>query len=391
MPQVWVNGKIIEGPSAQEILPSVLQEIRLPRDGSLLPPINFAAVAGWEDWDAALAAGVFCLAAMRLEAKALIALPEPIREKFVQQGLPPESVVGIGEKLANLMLERWSAPRTTAHRTRLVMFGSSKGGLGKTSLALLASGHEMAHGRFVAVVDMDPNGSMGIVARQRAEEDSHFQRSGLAYIHSPPNFLAPRLFFARASWEAGSDEGVHLALALSLGPDTVAVDMSGDLETSKRGLERVRFWAGTVGAQISGVQAVVLVAPQRDLMDQAVRAIETYGSALISMAEEGICKGRTELLVVFSYSANGSDVKAAGRFLADDLRVRALQKKLTIMIATSPIPSIGGQWEYWKQLFGLTLPRGGFDPASGLVKRPLADLVKAQPLEAIKSPSGARR
>jgi hypothetical protein len=280
MPQVWVNGKIIEGPGAQEILPSVLQEIRLPRDGDLLPPVNFAAVAGWDDWDAALAAGVFCLVAPRLEAKALIALPEPIREKFIQQGLPPESVVGIGEKLANLMVERWGTPRTTAHRTRLVIFGSSKGGLGKTSLVLLASGHEMVHGRFVAVVDMDPNGSMGIVARQRAEEDSHFQRSGLAYIHSPPNFLAPRLFFARASWEAGSDEGAHLALALSLRPDTVVVDMSGDLETSKRGLERVRFWAGMAGAQISGVQAVVLVPPQKDLMDQAVRAIEMYGSAL---------------------------------------------------------------------------------------------------------------
>jgi hypothetical protein len=280
MPQVWVNGKIIEGPSAQEILPSVLKEIRLPGDGDLLPPINFAAVAGWDDWDAALAAGLFCLAAPRLEAKALIALPEPIREKFVQQGFPPEIVVGIGEKLANLMLERWSAPRTTAHRTRLIIFGSSKGGLGKTSLALLASGHEMAHGRFVAVVDMDPNGSMGTVVRQRAEEDSHLQHSGPAYIHSPPSFLAPRLFFARASWEAGSDEGVHLALALALRPDAVVVDMSGDLETSRRGLERFRFWAGMAGAQISVVQAVVLVAPQRDLMDQAIRAIEMYGSAL---------------------------------------------------------------------------------------------------------------
>jgi hypothetical protein len=263
--------------------------------------------------------------------------------------------------------------------------------LGKTSLALLASGHEMAHGRFVAVVDMDPNGSMGTVARQRAEEDSHFQRSGPAYIHSPPNVLAPRLFFARASWEAGSDEGAHLALALALRPDTVVVDMSGDLETSKRGLERARFWAGTAGVQISGVQAVVLVAPQRDLMDQAVRAVEMYGSALVSMAEEGICKGPTDLLVVFPYSAHGSDVEAAGRFLANDLRVQALQKKLTIMIATSPIPPIGGQWEYWKQLFGLTLPRGRLDPASGLVKRPLADLVKARPLEAIKSPSGVQR
>jgi hypothetical protein len=334
MPQVWVNGKIIEGPSAREILPSVLQEIRLPRDGDLLPPVNFAAVAGWDDW---------------------------------------------------------GAPRTTAHRTRRIIFGSSKGGLGKTSLVLLASGHEMAHGRFVAVVDMDPNGSMGIVARQRAEEDSHFQRSGLAYIHSPPNVLTPRLFFAWASWEASFDEGPHLALALTMRPDTVVVDMSGDLGTSKRGLERIRFWAGMAGAQISGVQAVVLVAPQRDLMDQAVQAIEMYGSALVSMAEEGICKGPTELLVVFPYSAHGSDVEAAGRFLADDLRVQALQKKLTIMIATSPIPSIGGQWEYWKQLFGLTLPRGRFDPASGLVKRPLADLVKTRPLEAIRSPSGVRR
>jgi hypothetical protein len=391
MARVWVNGKIIDGPSAQEIMPSVLKEIQLPRDGDLLPPISFAAVAGWDDWDAALVAGVFYLAATRLGAKALIALPEPIQEKLVQQGLPPESVVGIGERLANLMLERWSNPKTTAHRTRLVIFGSSKGGLGKTSLVLLASGHEMVHGRFVAVVDMDPNGSMGIVARQRAEEDSHFQRSGLAYIHSPPNFLAPRLFFARASWEAGSDEGVHLALALALRPDTVVVDLSGDLETARRGLERVRFWAGIAGAQISGVQAVVLVSPQRDLMDQAIRAIEMYGSALISMAEERICEGPTELLVVFPYSAHGSDVEAAGRFLAGDLRVQALQRKLTIMIATSPIPSIGGQWEYWKQLFGLTLPRGRFDPASGLVRRPLADLVKAQPLEAVKSPSGARR
>jgi hypothetical protein len=391
MPQVWVNGKIIEGPGAQEILPSVLGAIRLPMDGDLLPPINFAAVAGWDDWDAALVAGLFYLTAQQLKVKALIALPEPIREKFVQQGLPPESVVGIGERLANMMLERWSAPKTTAHRTRLVIFGSSKGGLGKTSLALLASGHEMAHGRFVAVVDMDPNGSMGAVARRRAEEDSHFQPSGLAYIHSPPNFLAPRLFFARASWEAGSDEGAHLALALALRLDTVVADMSGDLETSKRGLERVRFWAGMAGAQISGVQAVVLVSPQRDLMDQAVRAIEMYASALISMAEEKICSGPIELLVVFPYSAHGSDVEAAGRFLADDLRVQALQKKLTIMIATSPIPPIGGQWEYWKQLFDLTLPRGRFDPASGLVKRPLADLVKAQPLEAIKSPSRARR
>jgi hypothetical protein len=391
MPRVWVNGKIIEGPGAREILPSVLKEIRLPGGGDPLPPVNFAAVAGWDDWDAALAAGVFCLAAPRLEAKALIALPEPIREKFVQQGLPPESVVGIGEKLANLMLERWSAPRTTAHRTRLVIFGSSKGGLGKTSLALLASGHEMAHGRFVVVVDMDPNGSMGIVVRQRAEEDSHFQRSGLAYIHSPPNFLAPRLFFARASWEAGSDEGVHLALALSLRPDTVVVDMSGDLETSKRGLERVRFWAGMVRAQISGVQAVVLVAPQRDLMDQAVRTVEMYGSALISMAEEGVCEGPTELLVVFPHSAHGDDAEAAGRFLANDLRVQALQKKLTIMIAADPVPPIGGQWEYWKRLFDLILPRGRLDPASGLVKRPLAGLVKARPLEAIRSPSGARR
>jgi hypothetical protein len=391
MPQVWVNGKIIEGPGAQEILPSVLQEIRLPRDGDLLPPVNFAAVAGWDDWDAALAAGAFCLAAQRLEAKALIALPEPIREEFVRQGLPPERVVGIGERLASLMLERWGVPKTTAHRTRLIIFGSSKGGLGKTSLALLASGHEMAHGRLVAVVDMDPNGSMGIVARQRAEEDSHLQRSGLAYIHSPPNFLVPRLFFARASWEAGSDEGAHLALALSLRPDAVVVDMSGDLETSQRGLERARFWAGMVGTKISGVQAIVLIAPQRDLMDQAIRAIEMCGSALISMAEEGVCEGPAELFVVFPYSAHGSDVRAAGRFLADDLTVQALQKKLTIMIATSPIPSIGGQWEYWKQLFDLTLPRGRLDPASGLVRRPLADLVKAQPLEAIKSPSGARR
>ena len=130
------------------------------------------------------------------------------------------------------------------------------------------------------MVDMDPNGSMGTVARQRAEEDGHFRCSGLAYIHSPPNFLVPRLFFVRASWEAGSDEGVHLALALALRPDTVVVDMSGDLETSKRGLERVRFWVGMAGAQISGVQAVVLVSPQRDLMDQAIRAIEMYGSAL---------------------------------------------------------------------------------------------------------------
>jgi hypothetical protein len=128
MPQVWVNGKIIEGPGAREILPSVLQEIRLPRDGDLLPPVNFAAVAGWDDWDAALAAGLFCLAAQWLKAKAMIAMPEPIREKFVRQGFPPEIAVGIGEKLANLMLERWSAPRTTAHRTRLVIFGSSKGG-----------------------------------------------------------------------------------------------------------------------------------------------------------------------------------------------------------------------------------------------------------------------
>ncbi|MFZ8844813.1 hypothetical protein [Thermoflexus sp.] len=391
MPQVWVNGKIIEGPSAREILPSVLGAILLPRDGDLLPPISFAAVAGWDDWDAALAAGVFCLAAQRLEAKALIALPEPIREKFVQQGLPPEIAVGVGEELANLMLERWSAPKTTAHRTRLVIFGSSKGGLGKTSLALLASGHEMAHGRFAAVVDMDPNGSMGIVARQRAEEDSHFHRSGLAYIHSPPNFLAPRLFFARASWEAGSDEGAHLALAMSMRPDTVVVDMSGDLEASKRGLERVRFWAGMADAQLSGVQAVVLVSPQRDLMEQAVRAIEMYGSALISMAEEGICKGPAELLVVFPYSAHGSDVEAAGRVLANDLRVQALQRKLAILIAADPIPPIGGQWEYWKRLFDLTIPRGRLDPASGLVKRPLADLVKAKPLEAVKGPSGARR
>jgi len=391
MPQVWVNGKIIEGPSAREILPSVLGAILLPRDGDLLPPISFAAVAGWDDWDAALAAGVFCLAAQRLEAKALIALPEPIREKFVQQGLPPEIAVGVGEELANLMLERWSAPKTTAHRTRLVIFGSSKGGLGKTSLALLASGHEMAHGRFVAVVDMDPNGSMGIVARQRAEEDSHFRRSGPAYIHSPPNFLAPRLFFARASWEAGSDEGAHLALAMSMRPDTVVVDMSGDLEASKRGLERVRFWAKMADAQLSGVQAVVLVSPQRDLMEQAVRAIEMYGSALISMAEEGICKGPAELLVVFPYSAHGSDVEAAGRFLANDLRAQALQRKLTILVAADPIPPIGGQWEYWRRLFDLTLPRGRLDPASGLVKRPLAELVKAKPLEAIKGPSGARR
>jgi len=391
MPQVWVNGKIIEGPSAWEILPFMLQEIWLPRDGDLLPPVNFAAVAGWDDWDAALAAGLFCLVAPGLGAKALIALPEPIREKFVQQGLPPEIVVGIGERLANLMLERWSGPRTTAHRTRLIIFGSSKGGLGKTSLVLLASGHEMVHGRFVIAVDMDPNGSMGVVVRQRAEEDSHFQRSGPAYIHSPPGFLAPRLFFARASWEAGSDEGVHLAMALALRPNTVLVDMSGDLETSKRGLERLRFWAGMAGTEISGVQAVVLVSPQRDLMDQAVRAIEMYGSALISMAEEEICKGPAELLVVFPYSAHGSDVEAAGGFLANNLGVQALQKKLTIMIATGPIPPIGGQWEYWKQLFGLTLPRGRLDPASGLVKRPLADLVKAKPLEAIKSPSGARR
>jgi hypothetical protein len=184
---------------------------------------------------------------------------------------------------------------------------------------------------------------------------------------------------------------VHLALALALRPDTVVVDLSGDLETARRGLERVRFWAGIAGAQISGVQAVVLISPQRDLMDQAIRAIEMYGSALISMAEERICEGPTELLVAFPYSAHGSDVEAAGGFLAGDLRVQALQRKLTIMIATSPIPSIGGQWEYWKQLFGLTLPRGRFDPASGLVRRPLADLVKAQPLEAVKSRSGARR
>jgi hypothetical protein len=88
MPQVWINGKIIEGPSAREILPSVLGAILLPRDGDLLPPISFAVVAGWDDWDAALAAGVFCLAAQWLKAKALIAMPEPIREKFVQQGLP---------------------------------------------------------------------------------------------------------------------------------------------------------------------------------------------------------------------------------------------------------------------------------------------------------------
>jgi hypothetical protein len=391
MPQVWVNGKIIEGPSAQEILPFVLQEIRLPREGDPLPPVSLAAVAAWGDLDSALVAGALCLVAPRMEAKVLIALPEPIREEFVQQGLRPERVVGIGERLANLMLERWSGPRTTAQGTRLVVVGSSKGGLGKTSLTLLISGHEMVNGRFVAVVDMDPNGSMGAVVHQRAREDSYFQRSGLAYIHSPPGFLAPRLFFARASWEEGSDEGAHLALALTLRPDTVVVDMSGDLETSKRGLERVRFWAGTAGTNISGVQAVVLVAPQKDLMDQAIRAIEMYGSVLISMAEEKICKGSTELLVVFPYSAHGSDVEAAGRFLANNLRVQALQKDLTIMIATSSIPSIGGQWEYWKQLFGLTLPMGRFDPASGLVKRPLADLVKARPLEAIKGPSGARR
>ncbi len=391
MPQVWINGKIIEGPSAQEILPFVLQKIQLPRDGDLLPPVSLAAVAGWDDRDAALAAGAFCLVASRMGAKALIALPEPIREEFVQQDLPPDRVVGIGERLASLMLERWSAPRLAVQGTRLVIFGSSKGGLGKTSLALLASGHEMANGRFVVVVDMDPNGSMGIVARQRAEEDSHFQRSGLAYIHFPPGFLAPRLFFARASWEEGSDEGAHLALALTLRPDTVVVDMSGDLETSKRGLERIRFWAGMAGTQISGVQAVVLIAPQKDLMDQAVRAIEMYGSALISMAEEKICKGSAELLVVFPYSAHGSDVEAAGRFLANDLRAQALQKRLAVMIATAPVPPVGGQWEYWKHLFGLTLPMGRFDPASGLVKRPLADLVKARPLEAIRSPSGARR
>jgi hypothetical protein len=126
-------------------------------------------------------------------------------------------------------------------------------------------------------------------------------------------------------------------------------------------------------------------------MEQAVRAIEMYGSALISMAEEGICKGPAELLVVFPYSAHGSDVEAAGRFLANDLRVQALQRKLTILVAADPIPPIGGQWEYWRRLFDLTLPRGRLDPASGLVKRPLAELVKAKPLEAIKGPSGARR
>ncbi len=159
MARVWVNGVIIEGSSAREILPSVLRRIRL-RGGDGLSPVNFAAVAGWNDREAALAAGVFYLAAKRLGTRALAALPEPFREEAIQLGaVSPDDVVGIGEELANLLVERWSDPKLETYKTRLIIVGSSKGGLGKTSLAMLVSGHEMTQGRFVAVVDMDPNGS----------------------------------------------------------------------------------------------------------------------------------------------------------------------------------------------------------------------------------------
>jgi ATPases involved in chromosome partitioning len=261
----------------------------------------------------------------------------------------------------------------------LVLVASSKGGMGKSTFAVLLANLWSNHGR-VKVVDQDSTSTLGVVLRSLTNSEPGvslgLQERGELFVREPESvrehepsgptqiFICPpprpTSSLLEKTW--GSERmllDTLLAAAIMLPGDRLIIDLPGDVNLAIERLGALGDMMAAAEVKLVGLDVYLFIQPQAELMEQAAQAIRGIGQwagetlkRLRGRKPEGV-EGelRGKLTVLYPYIASQQDIKRANDYLASKPDLHQIAGSLDVYLANTSVGRLPNQWKYWETVF----------------------------------------